>query len=167
MDKKFSEKKIFLILVVLIVLSAIATVIENTASKNAPLTQTSPAFSYATTTVSTPNGTIVVQIADTENEQIQGLSDRTSLPQGTGMLFVFSVPNPQYMWMKDMNFPLDMVWLDQNKKITRIAADVSPASYKEVPPQIFSSPTPSLYVVELPAGDAARLGLSVGSTLSF
>lgn len=124
-------------------------------------------FSYATTTISAPNGNIVAQIADTTDEETQGLSDRTDLPEGTGMLFAFDSVTTQYMWMKDMNFPLDMVWLDQNKKVTYIAADVTPQSYMQNPPEIFYSPTPALYVIEIPSGDANRLGITVGKTLSF
>ncbi len=177
MDKKFSEKKIFLTILILVVLLGVAAALqkmfpslENSLRSNILDTQTPssvPTFSYATTTISTPNGTIVVQIADTTDKQIQGLSDRTSLPQGTGMIFVFDNPGQQYMWMKDMNFPLDMVWLDQNKKITHIATDAAPDSYRKNPPEIFYSPTSASYVIELPEGDATRLGLFVGLLLPF
>ncbi len=185
MDNKFSSVKIFFILVILLVLVGIVSALErdqapktvspsleNSLRSNILDTETqssspAPDFSYATTTIATPNGNIVVQIADTLDKQTQGLSDRTSLSQGSGMLFVFSAAAPQYMWMKDMNFSLDMVWLDQNKKVTYIATDVTPETYKTNPPEIFSSPTPALYVIELPNGDASRLNIALGSLLSF
>ena len=122
---------------------------------------------YATTTISAPNGTVVAQISDTPDKQTQGLSDRTSLPVGTGMLFVFDSPSPQYMWMKDMEFPLDMVWLDANKRVVHIETNLSPNTYLTNPPQIFYSPTPALYVLELPVNDVARLEITVGTSLKF
>ncbi len=179
MDKRFSNTKIFLILVALLVLVGIISALqktfpplENSLRSNILDTETSSSapqdtFSYATTTVTTPNGTFVAQIADTLDKQMQGLSDRTNLPQGTGMIFVFPNAAVQYMWMKDMKFSLDMVWLDQNKKVTYIATDVTPETYEKNPPQIFFSPTPSLYVIELPNGDASRLGITQSSLLSF
>ncbi len=185
METKFSWKKIFFILVILLVLVGIVSALEKTAASNSafpslenslrsnildtetPPSAQTPNLSYATTTITTPNGTFVAQIADTLDKQVQGLSDRTSLPEGTGMIFVFSSPAIQYMWMKDMNFPLDMVWLDQNKKVTYIAADVTPETYQKNPPEIFFSSTPSLYVIELPNGDASRLHITLDSLLSF
>jgi len=83
------------------------------------------------------------------------------------MIFIFNDAGPQYMWMKDMDFPLDIVWLDQNKKVVSISANISPDTYKKNPPKIFYSPTPALYVIELPSGDANRLGIASGLLLSF
>ncbi len=170
METKFSGKKIFFILVILLVLVGIVSALEKFAAskpENSQMPSASPAYSYATTKITAPSGSFVAQIADTLDKQVEGLSDRTSLQEGTGMIFVFSSPAIQYMWMKDMNFPLDMVWLDQNKKVTYIATDVTPETYEKNPPQIFFSPTPSLYVIELPEGDASRLHITLDSLLSF
>ena len=196
MDKKFSSVKILFFLIVILILFGIVAALEqsarqqgfanfqNSTSKTASPslenslrsnildteTQSSspvPDFSYATTTISAPNGNIIVQIADTLDKETQGLSNRNGLAEGTGMLFAFENLSPQYMWMKDMNFPLDMVWLDQNKKIVHIETDVTPESYLENPPKIFSSTVLALYVIEIPSGDATRLGFSLGESLSF
>lgn len=167
MDKKNSNAKIFLIIIALLILLGVVSALQNLSSSNIQSSVSQSEFSYATTTISTPNGNIVAQIADTLDKQTQGLSDRTGLVQGSGMLFVFNSPSPQYMWMKDMNFPLDMVWLDQNKKVVYIATDLTPQSYDQNPPEIFSSPVNALYVIEIPSGDANRLGIVVGKTLSF
>ena len=187
MDKKFLNTKILFLLILILVLFGIVAALENFQAHTAqsgffenslrsniqknqiglPSPSASPAFFYATTTISAPKGNIVVQIADTSNEQTQGLSDRLGLAEGTGMIFVFNSPAPQYMWMKDMNFALDMVWLDQNKKVVHIAADATPQSYEKNPPEIFFSETPALYVIELPSGDAGRFGIALDSLLSF
>jgi len=169
MGNKFSEKKLFLILVILVVLLGIVSALEKVSATKSetPSSSPTPNFSYATTTISTPNGAIVAQIADTPDKATQGLSDRTSLPIGTGMLFVFPAPAPEYMWMKDMNFALDMVWLDQNKTVVYAVPNISPDTYKRNPPEIFFSPTNALYVIELPAGDISRLGITLGAKLNF
>ncbi len=167
MNKTFSERKIFFILVILLVLCGVVAGVErisSPASLPQPITTT---FTYATTTISAPNGQVVAQIADTIDKQTQGLSDRTSLPQGAGMLFVFTTPAPQYMWMKDMNFPLDMVWLDKDRNVVNVVADATSESYKRPSPEIFFSFTDALYVIELPNGDANRLGITVGTRLNF
>jgi len=165
------DKKIFIFIVIILVLLGIVAAVEQTAPKaqtveNLQMPLSAPQ-TYATTTITMPKGAIVAQIADTIVKETQGLSGRASLPQGTGMLFVFDSTGPQYMWMKDMNFPLDMVWLDQNKNVTYVAVDVTPQSYEQNPPEVFSSPTPASYVIELPANDASRLGIVLGVKLNF
>ena len=137
MKKNFLALGILILVLVLLYFVACALrsdyALQNTASPR--LESANPQaqlYTYATTTISTPNGNIVVQIADTPDKQTQGLSDRTSLPQGKGIIFVFDTPAPQYMWMKDMNFALDIVWLDQNKKVVHIAADATAESYREI-----------------------------------
>ena len=187
MDKKFLNTKILFLLILILVLFGIVAALQKDAAtkpafinfqnsfsgtkaqtvENSQMPVSTPLFYYATTTISAPKGNIVVQIADTSNEQTQGLSDRLGLAEGTGMIFVFNSPAPQYMWMKDMNFALDMVWLDQNKKVVHIAADATPQSYEKNPPEIFFSETPALYVIELPSGDAGRFGIALDSLLSF
>jgi uncharacterized membrane protein (UPF0127 family) len=165
MSKIFSGAKIFFIIIALLILLGVVSALEKTSPSLPSASQDT--FSYATTTISMPNGNIIAQIADTVDKETQGLSGRTDLPQGMGMLFVFDAPSPQYMWMKDMNIPLDMVWLDENKKVVHVAAGVTPETYLQNPPGIFYSPIPALYVIEIPSGDANRLGIIVGKTLSF
>lgn len=81
-------------------------------------------------------------------ERQKGLSNRDSLAQDGGMLFIFDRPDTYCFWMKDTRIPLDMVWLDSNLKIVHIERYVQPNSY----PQKFCPGTPAFYVVELPAG---------------
>lgn len=60
---------------------------------------------------------ITVEVADTDEERTKGLSGRPSLSQDRGMLFVFSRKDRYYFWMKGMRFPLDFVWIDDNKVV--------------------------------------------------
>ena len=65
--------------------------------------------------VSIDNRTFSVEVATSSAQQQQGLSGRNSLATDKGMLFIFKTPNKYAFWMKDMKFPLDMVFIKDNK----------------------------------------------------
>lgn len=132
---------------------------SNTA--HAPTQESSPAAK--TTDVWLGSGHVWAEIVDTPESRSRGLSGRPSLDEGTGMLFVFEEDGMHGFWMKDMNFPIDMLWLDADKKIIFIAAGVPPESY----PQTFAPSAPARYVLEVPAGWAERNGVRVGDTARF
>ena len=162
-------KKVFWVLVVvLVVLVAMvflphkSVVVSTTVSQQTdePL----PANDYKTTALVMAGETFNAQIADTPELQELGLSYRTSLGSQDAMLFVFAEPRANNLfWMKGMNFPLDIIWLDSNKTVIYIEPDLSPATY----PQGFGPSTPSQYVIEVNAGTVSRLGLKVGDTFAF
>jgi uncharacterized membrane protein (UPF0127 family) len=79
------------------------------------------------------------------------------------MLFVFASPDVYQFWMKDMNFPIDIIWLDANKKVVLIEHDVAPSTY----PDSYGPETLTQYVIEIPAGEAKRAGLKVGDTVAL
>ncbi len=91
---------------------------------------------------------IYARVADTDASRAKGLSGTSGLSDSEGMLFVFDVPGRWGMWMKDMKYSLDMVWMDSNKKIVYVAENVSPSTY----PNAFLPDSDALYVLELPAG---------------
>ena len=105
--------------------------------------------------------TYSLSIAATEQKREMGLSNRTALADGRGMLFVFDKPNTACMWMKDMRFSLDMLWLDTHKKVVHVEQDVTPESY----PASYCSDVPAKYVVELNTGEVVKTGVRVGQTL--
>jgi hypothetical protein len=67
--------------------------------------------------ISFPKINITAEVADTDEKRELGLSYRSSLDENSGMLFVFESPRIAYFWMKDMNFPLDIIWILDNKVI--------------------------------------------------
>ncbi len=109
------------------------------------------------------NTDIKIEYAVTEAEQEHGLSDRSSLDQNSGMLFVLSTPSYQGMWMKDMSFSLDMVWIDQNMKIVDIKKNLSPATY----PDTFTPQAEASYVLEVNAGFTDLHAVQIGQYISF
>ncbi len=106
---------------------------------------------------------VALEIADSPKEREHGLSDRRSLADTAGLLFVFDRAGKQCFWMKDMRFSIDMIWLDGDKKILKIERGVSPATY----PQTFCPPQPAQYVIEVNDGVADRAGLAVGQRLKL
>jgi uncharacterized membrane protein (UPF0127 family) len=158
--------KILVGVIVAILVGGIAFGFYRSIPPTAPI-QTQP---MATSTISTitMGGTVVqVEVENTEASREQGLSGRTSLAEGSGMLFVFDAPGKYGFWMKDMNFAIDMLFIDASGTIVTIAANASPAGYHLNPPQVFYPASDVLYVLELPAGFAAAHGIVEGMQATF
>ena len=114
-------------------------------------------------TMSIGDQLVSARIADTDGSRQKGLSGTTQLADNQAMLFIFPTSSRWGMWMKDMNYSLDMLWLDSGKKIVHVEQDVSPASY----PEVFLPDQDARYVVELPAGFVARHGVKLEQTVVF
>ena len=135
--------------------------------RSVPPTQTQTMNPATARTVTIGSSTVQVEVADTDAAREQGLSGRTSLGEGSGMLFVFNSPGMYGFWMKDMNFSIDMLFIDASGSVVTIAADASPAGYHLNPPQVFNPASPVLYVLEVPAGFATSHGVTVGEQVTF
>ena len=129
-------------------------------SANSPAVQSAPAGAIP---LSAPGGQMFVFVATTSADQEEGLSGRQSLPADQGMLFVFDQPGSYEFWMKDMNFPLDMVWINEDKTVAGVTADLSPDTY----PDTFLPPNDIKYVLEINAGAAGEFGMATGTPLRF
>jgi uncharacterized membrane protein (UPF0127 family) len=95
----------------------------------------------------------------------QGLSGRPSLKKGTGMLFIFDTLDRHTMWMPDMNFPLDVVWLDETLSVVNISYGLQPCADRNNCPSS-SSVYMSKYAIEMNAGEAAIYGFMNGTQLT-
>ena len=104
-----------------------------------------------------------LEIVASKAAQAKGLGGRENLAQDRGMLFVFEKPATQCFWMKDMQFPIDIIWLDNAKKVTSVVPNVSPDSY----PMQYCGDATTKYGIELKAGEAKRAGLSIGKQVSL
>ena len=121
---------------------------------------------YSHAIVKTSTGEeIPVEVADTLKKRSLGLGERTSLKKGWGMLFVFEKRKPHRFWMKDMQFPLDIIWLD-NHRIVHITRNAKPANSRDEP-EVMTSPVSVNFVLEIAAGRAAKLRLKTGQWLKF
>ena len=101
-----------------------------------------------------------VEVADTDEARTRGLMFRPSLAEGEGMFFVFPESAVYPFWMKNMRFPIDIVWLDENMRVVHALPDV-PACKKD-PCPTHDPKISAQYVLELPAGSAFKYGFKVG-----
>ena len=121
------------------------------------------------TSVSFPNGArINAETMRTDIELLKGLMFRESLPAGRGMLFIHPEENIFHYWMYQTKIPLDIIWMDHDRRIVEMSLDTPPCtskSAKECPN--YGGNYKSKYVLEVNAGVAKKNGLQVGDTLVF
>ena len=123
-----------------------------------------------------PRGTIKVddvplevQIADDEPRRVRGLMFQDQLPPDQGMIFVFDKPGLYSLWMLNMQFPLDMMWFDENGKIVHIEKDVPPCktALEITTCQSVVPEGEALYVLEVTAGFVDQNNITEDSVLSI
>ncbi len=102
-----------------------------------------------------------VEIAATNEARVRGLSGSAPLAEGRGMLFIFDRAGYHSIWMKDMRFALDIIWISRTGSIVHIERNVHPNTY----PKKFVSGKSAKYVLEISAG--AGKGVSVGDFVHF
>ncbi|OHB04019.1 MAG: hypothetical protein A3B03_01000 [Candidatus Zambryskibacteria bacterium RIFCSPLOWO2_01_FULL_42_41] len=106
---------------------------------------------------------VIAEVADTLEKRAKGLSERKIFPEGTGMLFIFDNPAQYGFWMKNMNFPIDIVWINEEWQIVGIEKQVSPETF----PQIFYPNQVVKYVLELPAGFSDKYRIDIGQYVTI
>lgn len=107
-----------------------------------------------------------VEIADNDAERARGLMFREAMDENRGMLFIHDNQQPLAYWMKNTNIPLDILYFDSTKHLVSQQRDVPPCSLGNGCPP-YPSGAPALFVLELNAGQAAKLGLKDGAQLTF
>jgi len=119
-------------------------------------------------TVTVGDSSFTVELAATPEERSQGLSGRPNLAAGTGMLFVFQQEGSYAFWMKDMRFPLDMVWIDAQCLVVDITRNAPPPEPEQALSDLptFGPSVPVVYVLEINAGES-EAGIRPGSRAVF
>jgi uncharacterized membrane protein (UPF0127 family) len=113
-----------------------------------------------------PSGTVLqVEVMVKDEDRAMGLMFRPSLPKDRGMLFVFERPDFHGIWMKNCKFPIDIVWLDEERKVAHVAESVPPCKAEPCP--VYTPLRRAAYVVELNAGVARREKALLGSRFGF
>ncbi|MGM0628942.1 MAG: DUF192 domain-containing protein [Patescibacteria group bacterium] len=106
---------------------------------------------------------VKAELARTEKELIKGLSGRESIGEADGLLMVFSEEDRHGIWMKDMNFPLDIIWADRSGRIVHIKESVHPDTY----PDVFVPDEPALVVLEVKGKKAEKEGWKNGDRIDL
>ena len=105
----------------------------------------------------------VIELASTANSRQRGLMGRATLAAHRGMLFLYAEEAPRRFWMRNVRFPIDILYLDADWRIVERVVDAPPCL--SMPCAEYPSGQPARYVLELPAGSSDRLGLTVGQRL--
>jgi uncharacterized protein len=103
-----------------------------------------------------------VEVAFTPEEHARGLMYRTRLAADAGMVFVFAEPQIQRFWMKNTLIPLDMIFIDSDRRIVGVVENAAPETESERRVDARSQ-----YVLEIGGGLAARLGIHAGEPVDF
>lgn len=121
-------------------------------------------FMWGKLEIATQKGVIPldVEIADTEDKMAQGLMFRRELKSGHGMIFLYDREQEITMWMKNTYISLDMIFIRDDWRVGHIAANTEPLST-----DIVSSRVPASRVLEIAAGEAAKLGIRPGDLVTF
>ncbi len=108
---------------------------------------------------------VAVEIAITSSARERGLSGRDRLADGQGMLFVFPAANTYSFWMKDMKFPIDIIWI-KGDEVVDLTTDVPlPQAGQSLP--LYYPRQPADRVLEVPAGYAQAHGLRTGEKVAY
>ena len=106
---------------------------------------------------------IKVDLALTSTDQENGLSFRENLKNDEGMLFIFDNVGTYPFWMKDMSFPIDIIWIGEDFRVIFIKENATPESF----PEIFSPNKNSKYVLEVNALFSQKKNLKEGDKVEF
>jgi uncharacterized membrane protein (UPF0127 family) len=113
-----------------------------------------------------PSGEFVVaELALSGEQRAKGLMFRDDIAANRGMLFIFEDEAIHSFWMRNVKFPIDILWLDREKRIVHMAKQVPPC--KRDPCPTYSPVRPSVYVLELRAGRSEQLGIRIGDRIEF
>ncbi|RWZ78238.1 MAG: DUF192 domain-containing protein [Candidatus Microsaccharimonas sossegonensis] len=110
------------------------------------------------------SGVFTIQVATTDAARIQGLSGVDSLNANQGLLMVFPSDDTWGIWMKDMKVPLDIIWMNNEKKVIYMVTDASPDLGTT---KTFKPKDSARYVLEVPSGTVKNAGIQVGSLATF
>src|SRR3990167_6756905 len=119
---------------------------------------------------------VQAEVVDSDAARQQGLMFRENLPEGLGMLFVFEDEGHYGFWMKNMKFPIDIIWIDKEKRVVDIKPNLSPCQEvresfagedREKSCEIFEPRAKALYALEVEAGFCRRNKIEIGDKVSI
>jgi len=107
---------------------------------------------------------IKAEIADTLIKRTKGLMFRKSLPENEGMLFVFNEGDYHSFWMMNMSFPIDIIWVNEEKKVVDVVKNAQPCKLRC---STYKPKEKAMYVLEVNANFTEKHGIEIGSSLDF
>lgn len=117
-------------------------------------------------TATVNNTTINLTVADSQEERSIGLSETASLGENEGMIFLFDDKAYPSFWMKGMEFPIDIIFLNEEQVVT-IYKNVSPPEDENGELPLYQPTRPANRVLEVPAGFADEHNIEVEDTIEL
>ncbi len=154
---------------VLIPISVAAVIVGVVGILSIPSDAKLEAVEFPRGTIKVDNHVLEVQVADTEPRRIRGLMFQEQLPYDQGMIFVFDSPGIYSLWMLNMQFPLDMMWFDENGNIVHIEQDVPPckSALETVTCTVVNPDAEAKYILEVTSGFVEQYGITNDSILEI
>jgi uncharacterized membrane protein (UPF0127 family) len=113
-----------------------------------------------------PDGfAVIAELAVNEEERARGLMFRDEIHEDQAMLFLFAERDIHSFWMKNMRFPIDILWLDGDRRIVHIEARVPPCPREPCP--TYSPAAAAAFVLELQSGCSEKHGLRISDRIEF
>ena len=109
---------------------------------------------------------LVADVAETNEQRTKGLAFKDALAENEAMVFVFDNAQEHSFWMKDMKFPIDIIWLDSNKTVVHVEHNLQPCSFDGFC-QTYKPDKNALYVIETVAGFAKNNNVVEGTRVEF
>ncbi|OIP58041.1 MAG: hypothetical protein COX79_03375 [Candidatus Levybacteria bacterium CG_4_10_14_0_2_um_filter_36_16] len=126
-----------------------------------------PTSLFKTTPTATINGKIFnLSVARSDKDRIKGLSGKDSLEQNTGMLFVFNKKDYYSFWMKDMKFPIDIIFIDDSTVVDLFENTLPPQNINSEL-SVYKPKSPGNYVLEVNGGTASKNNLKIGDKIEL
>jgi len=145
--------------------SATLDMINATATKDQQsLNSTTSRNEYNQTKIMISKHKLIADLAISTQQQSLGLSVKQNMTENQGMLFVFSSESQHPFWMKDMKFPIDIIWINSNQTVVHIEHSLQPCKSDE-DCQVYSPDVNSLYVLETVAGYTIKYQVDVGTQI--
>jgi uncharacterized membrane protein (UPF0127 family) len=165
---KFFKKYLGLIIagLALIVIVAAALIIgpAETKKKAEVSKNTGPCGAYRhDAQVKVSGKTFDVELPKNPEAFAKGLAGRPCITDTEGMLFSFKQPGQYPFWMKGMKFPIDIIWIGADHRVTAVEVNESPSTY----PDKFVNQKPAQYVLEIKANLSRQLKVEIGSPVTF
>lgn len=145
------------VIVIIVLLAVVFLVFPRITHKNGDSGEPGVQVSQIST-VEIGGKVFTVDVVSTPQERNRGLSGREQLAVDEGMLFVFEESEIYPFWMKDMNFPIDIIWISEDLQIVYIKENATPESF----PEAFSPDTFAQYVLEISEGTAKEKKFKIG-----
>jgi uncharacterized membrane protein (UPF0127 family) len=106
---------------------------------------------------------VKVKVADNRADRMKGLSGVKDLKENHGLFFIFEESDTHGIWMKDMNFSIDVIWFNDFGEVVYIVENMSPDSY----PKVYKPDSKSKFILELNAGFVKKNNIKIGDSIDL